>query len=148
MQSAGPHILIVDDDRMTREAAQVALTQRGCTVVTVENGKAAIEAACATKFDAAIIDLFMPDMDGLQVISAIHKIDPRLPLIAASGFMFEGGSCPQMPNFDAMAREAGAMATLYKPFRSDAILNKITKVIDAAATATRRNEEPLDLTEL
>jgi CheY-like chemotaxis protein len=125
-------ILIVDDDRMTREATRLALTARGYVVSIAENGQSALEAARAGKFDAAIVDLFMPDMDGLQVIAAIHAIDPILPLIAASGFMFREGACPQMPNFDAMAAEAGAKASLYKPFRPDALVKKITEAIEAA----------------
>ena len=131
--SADPlRILIVDDERMTREATRIALTARGYVVVVAENGKSAIEVVRTSKFNAAIVDLFMPDMDGLQVISAIHAIDPSLPMIAASGFMFAGKSCPQMPNFDGMAEEAGAKATLYKPFRPDALVKKITEVIEAA----------------
>src|SRR4051812_14829349 len=125
-------ILIVDDDRMTREATRIALTSKGYSVALAENGKSGIEAVRANKFDAAIVDLFMPDMDGLQAISAIHNIDPNLPLIAASGFMFAGNSCPQMPNFDAMAAEAGAKASLYKPFRPDMLVKKIIEVIQAA----------------
>jgi CheY-like chemotaxis protein len=128
-------ILIVDDDRMTREATRIALATKGYLVVVAENGKSAIELARSNKFDAAIVDLFMPDMDGLQVISTIHAIDPNLPLIAASGFMFGGNSCPQMPNFDGMAAEAGAKATLYKPFRPDALVKKITEVMEAAAAS-------------
>lgn len=134
MASPPLRILIVDDDRMTREAMRIALTARGYVVVIAENGKSAIEMAQADNFDAAIVDLFMPDMDGLQAIAAIHAIDPNLPLIAASGFMFGGNSCPQMPNFDAMAAEAGAVGTLYKPFRPDALLSKITEVIEKVSS--------------
>jgi len=88
--------------------------------------------ASADRFDAAIVDLFMPDMDGLQVIAAIHAADPSLPLIAASGFMFAGQSCPQMPNFDAMAAEAGAKASLYKPFRPDVLVKTIAQAMEGA----------------
>lgn len=138
MSSAPLRILIVDDDRMTREATRIALTARGYVVAIAENGKSGIQAASTNKFDAAIVDLFMPDMDGLQVIAAIHEIAPNLPLIAASGFMFGGETCPQMPNFEAMATEAGAVGTLYKPFRPDTLLSKITEVIEKVSSTTIR----------
>jgi CheY-like chemotaxis protein len=53
-------------------------------------------------------------------------------VIAASGFMF-GGNCPEMPNFDAMAAEAGASASLYKPFKPKDLLQAIQKTLAAAA---------------
>jgi len=55
-----------------------------------------------------------------------------MPVITASGFMF-GGECPEMPNFDAMAAEAGASATLYKPFKPKDLLQVIQKVHGLAA---------------
>ena len=59
----------------------------------------------------------MPDMDGLKVVEAIRRIDPGIPIIVASGFMFNG-ECSGMPGFEVMAAEAGAVhATLYKPLR-------------------------------
>lgn len=121
-------ILIIDDDRLTREATRILLVSKGYSAVAAESGKAGIEAVGSQDFDVAIVDLFMPDMDGLKVIETIHRIKPTLPLIAASGFMFGGGAVPQMPNFEAMAAEAGAAGTLYKPFRPDVLVSEIAKV--------------------
>jgi CheY-like chemotaxis protein len=122
------HILIIDDDRLAREAIRIALSSKGHEVTLAESGKAGVEMGLANDFDVVIVDLFMPDMDGLAVIKAIHDAKPTMPLIAASGFMFGGGECPQMPNFNTMATEAGAIATLYKPFRPAALLGEIAKL--------------------
>jgi CheY-like chemotaxis protein len=127
-----PHVLIIDDDRLVREAAKAILRAKGYDVTVAENGKSGIETARSGQFDVAIVDLFMPDMDGLQVIGAIRKSDPDIPMIAASGFMFEG-NCPQMPDFEAMALEAGAVSTLYKPFRPDTLMQAITTAVRSAA---------------
>jgi CheY-like chemotaxis protein len=121
-------ILIIDDDRLAREAMRIALSSKGHEVTFAESGKAGVTTGLANDFDAVIVDLFMPDMDGLAVIKTIHATKPKIPLIAASGFMFGGGECPQMPNFDTMATEAGAIATLYKPFRPAALLAEIDKL--------------------
>jgi len=128
-----PNILIIDDDRLAREATKTLLAKEGYTVVLAEDGKSGIKAAQSGKFDAAIVDVFMPDMNGLEVIEVLHQSNPRMPMIAASGFMF-GDTCPhpQMPNFDAMAAEAGAVSTLYKPFKPETLLQAVEKAIDAA----------------
>jgi len=124
-------ILIVDDDRLVRETAQTIFRAKGHEVTAVADGTSGIQAARHGAFDVVIVDVFMPGVDGLQVIGAIREAHPRLPMIAASGFMF-GGDCPAMPNFDAMAHEAGATATLYKPFRADELLRAIESALAAA----------------
>ncbi len=114
-------VLIIDDDKFAREAAQILLRAKGYDVAVAENGKAGIAAVKAEPFDVAIVDLFMPDMDGLNVMQAIRKLNPNIPLIAASGFMFASAP-PQMPGFDAMAADSGASFTLYKPFRPHEVI--------------------------
>lgn len=126
-----PTILIVDDDRLVREATRAVLAAKGYAVVFAEDGQAGIAAAAAGQFDLAIVDLFMPGIDGLKVIETIRRSNPALPMIAASGFMF-GGACPEMPNFETMAAEAGARATLYKPFRPDGLLRAVEQALAPA----------------
>ena len=130
-----PSVLIVDDDRLVRETVRILLSARGYEVVLAESGKAGIEIGRSHSFDVAIVDLFMPDVDGLQVIGAIHQSNPNLPIIAASGFMFGNNqACPEMPDFNSMAVEAGAVSTLYKPFRPDALLNEVARAVGNSAS--------------
>jgi CheY-like chemotaxis protein len=121
-------ILIIDDDDAVRSATKIALDVNGFDVVAVADGKSGISAIKDRQFDVVIIDLFMPGMDGLETTKAIRKLSPLVPIIAASGFMF-GGSCPEMPNFQDMAAEAGATASLYKPFRPKELLQAIQKAL-------------------
>jgi CheY-like chemotaxis protein len=125
-------ILVIDDDAAVRSATRIALEVNGFDVVAVGDGKSGIDAVAEQQFDVVIVDLFMPGMDGLATTTAIRKINPRMPIITASGFMF-GGTCPEMPNFQAMAEEAGATAALYKPFRPKELLQAVQKAIDLAA---------------
>jgi len=127
-----PRILIIDDDRLVREATATLLRAKGYDIVMAADGKSGIEAAGAGHFDVAIVDLFMPGMDGLKVIESIHRANPRIPMIAASGFMFNG-ECPEMPHFESMATEAGAVSTLYKPFRPDVLYRTVETAIGKAA---------------
>jgi CheY-like chemotaxis protein len=131
-RSAIPSILIIDDDRLVRETTQILLRARGYDVAVAENGKAGIEAIRTGQFDTAIIDLFMPDMDGLKVVEAIRQINPSIPIIIASGFMFSG-ECPPMPGFETMAAEAGAVLTLYKPLRPKDVLQAVNTALATPA---------------
>jgi len=125
-------ILIIDDDEAVRRATTILLEANGFSVEAVADGKSGVEAVKDRQFDLVVVDLFMTGMNGLETTRAIRQYRPNLPIIAASGFMF-GGSCPDMPGFDAMTTEAGANSTLYKPFRPKDLLQAIQKAIDLAA---------------
>ena len=125
-------ILIIDDDEAVRQTTKIVLEANGFDVVAVGDGKSGVGAINEQQFDLVIVDLFMPDMDGLATAKVIHQLSPTTPIIAASGFMF-GGSCPEMPNFQTMAAEAGAFSTLYKPFRPKELLQAVQKAIGVTA---------------
>lgn len=132
-----PRIIIIDDDKIVCEATSILLRANGYDVAVATDGKSGIELARCEPVDLAIVDLFMPDMDGLKVVEAIRAMKPELPIIVASGFMFEQQNVPQMPGFEAMASEAGAVRTLYKPLRPKDVIAAVTE-----ALATRREAPP------
>jgi CheY-like chemotaxis protein len=125
-------ILIIDDNEAVRHTTKIILEASGFEAVAVADGKSGIDAVKNRHFDVIIVDLFMPGMDGLATARAIRALSPLLPIIAASGFMFEGW-CPEMPHFQEMAEEAGAVATLYKPFRPKQLVAAIQKVLGVSA---------------
>jgi CheY-like chemotaxis protein len=127
-----PRILIIDDEKAVGTTAKIVLNANGFEAMAVVDGKSGIEAIKQQEFDAVIVDLFMPGMNGLEVASAIRKIRPSTPIIAASGFMF-GGDCPEMPNFREIAAEAGATSALYKPFRPQQLLDAVRQAIGVSA---------------
>jgi CheY-like chemotaxis protein len=125
-------ILIIDDDEHVREATRIVLTANGYDVLTANGGPAGIAMIRENAVDLVILDVFMPGMDGLTTAQAIHSEHPNLPIIAVSGFMF-GGQCPTMPFFNEMAAEAGAISTLYKPFKPSDLVQAIEKALNVAA---------------
>jgi CheY-like chemotaxis protein len=125
-------ILIIDDDQAVRTATKIALEASGFDVVTVADGKSGLAEIVKQQFDVVIVDLFMPGMDGLETTKAIRELSPRMAIITASGFMF-GGKCPEMPLFQDLAEEAGAISTLYKPFRPKELLEAVQKALGVAA---------------
>jgi CheY-like chemotaxis protein len=129
----GQRVLLIDDDKSVAEATKIVLESEGFDVVVAQDGRAGLTALEAGRFDLAIVDLFMPGMDGFATAKGLHEIDPSLPIVTMSGFMFRG-ACPPMPDFLSMTQEAGAHATLYKPFRPDELFRAIK-----LATATSRD---------
>jgi CheY-like chemotaxis protein len=125
-------ILIIDDDQFIRETMQILLRARGYEVRAAESGAAGIDAIRSGSVDLAIVDLFMPGMDGLKVVQTVRQFNSEIPLIMASGFMFDR-DCPPMPGFEAMAMEAGAFLTLYKPLRPNDVLAAVQQALAMAA---------------
>jgi len=72
MQSSKPAILIVDDDPFFQHLADDALSDNGFNAFSVSNGLLALSALKEKRFDALIVDLSMPQMDGLRLIALIR----------------------------------------------------------------------------
>lgn len=72
-----PHILVVDDEADVREVIQLNLGREGFVVTTTGDGQSALDWLRKGSFDAAILDVMMPGMDGLALCRAIRQ-DPKL----------------------------------------------------------------------
>ncbi len=110
MTTASGSILVVDDDRVNRMVLSRTLTQAGHRVETAENGRIALELVRATAFDVVLLDIVMPELDGISVLEEM-KSDPQLrdvPVIMISA----------LDDFDSVVRciELGAEDYLPKPF--------------------------------
>jgi CheY-like chemotaxis protein len=127
-----PRIVLIDDDKAVREATKIVLSANGYDVITADGGRSGIELIRNNDVDLVLLDMFMPGMDGLAAAQAIHREHSDLPIIVVSGFMF-GGQCPIMPGFDAMAAEAGAIFTLYKPLKPAELLETIKQALNVIA---------------
>jgi two-component system phosphate regulon sensor histidine kinase PhoR len=82
----GARILIVDDEPPIRAACAKILSEQGASVETAEDGLAGLEKAKAQEFDLALIDLKMPQMDGMQLLEHLNQLDPDLVKIVITGF--------------------------------------------------------------
>jgi two-component system cell cycle sensor histidine kinase/response regulator CckA len=83
-------ILLVEDEAMVRAVAERALTRHGYTVLTAENGEAALEIlARANHVDLMISDVVMPTMDGPTTVREARKTHPNLPILFISGYAEE-----------------------------------------------------------
>jgi len=110
-------ILIADDEYLIRWSLTQALCQEGYEVISVEDGRKAVEAAQAQHFDFIITDLIMPELDGWEVLRVVQQIQspPRVIIITAHSREETG----------KMAKEKGAWAYVEKPY----IIDKIKEIL-------------------
>jgi DNA-binding NtrC family response regulator len=113
-------ILLVDDEKDFLDVMSERIEARGMEVTTADSAEKAIESVESGGYDAIILDLMMPGMDGLQALKAIKKKNPDLQVILLTGHAtVEKG-------IEAM--KLGAMDFLEKP----ADINKLTEIIKKA----------------
>jgi PAS domain S-box-containing protein len=126
----GQTILVVDDDPDIREALRDSLEHDGYRVETVEAGEPAIECVRRTRFGAVLLDVGLPDVDGLTVLRSLHEIEPSLPVVIFTAFTSYENTVGSLTK--------GAFAYLTKPYKIEeikAILQRALSVQDLAAKA-------------
>ena len=83
------HILVAEDNRLNQKLATRLLERLGHTVVSADNGKAALESLAHESFDLVLMDCQMPEMDGFEATQAIRKSDwvhnVDIPIVAMTG---------------------------------------------------------------
>jgi DNA-binding NtrC family response regulator len=115
-------ILIVDDEEIMRSSLADWLREDGYETTAVDSGKKAIEEVKKEKFSAALVDLKMPEMDGIQTMREIKKIQKNLPIIIITAYATVDTA--------VQAIKEGAYDYLPKPFNPDEITLLIKKIIE------------------
>jgi putative nucleotidyltransferase with HDIG domain len=113
-------ILIIDDETQIRDWLSFKLEQQGHTVITAQNGNEGIEKVQQEKFDIAIVDIIMPEMNGITVLDHLKRIDPDIEAIMVTGFGTMETAVESM--------RKGAYDYISKPF----IIEELSMVIEKA----------------
>jgi two-component system, OmpR family, response regulator len=74
-------LLIIEDDKELRTALQTLLTQKGYVVDAIESGREGLRLLLAQDYELAIVDLALPEMDGLSLVRALRKHQRGLPIL-------------------------------------------------------------------
>ena len=125
-----PNFLVIDDRPDVCRAIETVLTSSGYGTRSAYNGEDGLALLRKTAVDVVVIDLFMPDLDGIGTIQIMRKDFPTVPIIAISGHLVatENG---WKPDFLKMAVKLGAKAALRKPFSSSQLSNTVADVIQS-----------------
>jgi CheY-like chemotaxis protein len=123
-----PKILLIDDDHEFRGMLRETLEDAGHSTLEAPNGKVALELYRQHLVDLVITDLIMPVKEGIQTILEFRRLDPKLSIIAVSGWNL------MHPDTNLMvAGKLGANLTLAKPFQPEEILAAIEQVLTKTA---------------
>jgi CheY-like chemotaxis protein len=121
-------ILVVDDDETVRTMLREALERGGHVVLEAANGDEGVRTYQRTACDLVILDLLMPDKEGLQTIRELRRDFPDIRIVAISG-----GAPASGVDYLQVARRLGARAALAKPFN----LADLARAIDEALQSSR-----------
>jgi len=116
-----PKILVVDDTEFSRGRIKKALGNAGYSVIEAGNGFEAVSRYCDEKPDVVLMDITMPEMDGVSALREIKIVDPdaRVVMLTRMG----------QETIVLEALEAGAKDYLVSPFEPDRVLDALTKIL-------------------
>jgi two-component system, OmpR family, response regulator MprA len=119
------HVLVTDDERSVRSAVRRALTLEGYRVSEAEDGAQALEAVQRDRPDAIVLDVMMPELDGLQVCRALRDAGDSMPVLMLTA----------RDEIDQRVRglDAGADDYLVKPFALEELLARLRALLRRTA---------------
>jgi CheY-like chemotaxis protein len=129
-----PRILVIDDESHVRATVKLGLESKGFEVVAAESAVAGLRAFESSSFDLAIVDIFMPGMDGVKLIKALRERNPGFRVVAMSGVHLSGSPRTAL-DYLPMAPELSDVTCLKKPFRAAELMQAVEKAMGASAAA-------------
>jgi PAS domain S-box-containing protein len=125
-KSPPARILLVEDDSMVRDLIEQVLTRRKWEVVTVENGREAVEISASEAFDLVLMDVQMPEMDGHTATRTIREREARsgerLPIIALTAYARDDDRQGCL--------EAGMDGYISKPIKTAILYSTVEEILD------------------
>jgi len=126
-------ILIVDDDETIQTTMKAILEDEGYLVDLASTGEEAIQLTMKTTYNIALLDIRLPDMEGVELLKLMRDNVPRTRKVMVTGY-------PSMQNAIA-ALNKNADAYLLKPLDNDKLLNLVKEQLDAQANELKFSEQ-------
>lgn len=121
MDKAKAHILIVDDENDLRTLLRHILTAQGYQITDAADGEEAIELIKLQKFDIALLDIQMPNINGIQVLKYIKEHSPQTKAVMLTGYADLKHAME--------AKEFGARDFIGKPYKLEDVLSTIEHIL-------------------
>ncbi|MCZ6771877.1 MAG: response regulator [Proteobacteria bacterium] len=122
-----PMIFVVDDDEAVRDSLKLSLEAAGHVVETYSSGVDFLDAAIAGRRGCLVLDLHMPDLNGVEVLKVLQRDRIALPAILITG--------RADARIKADAMRAGAVAIIDKPIRAELLLETINRAVETSSPA-------------
>jgi two-component system, sensor histidine kinase and response regulator len=119
------HILVAEDNPINQEVARLILSKRGHVVTVVADGRLAVDAVQRNAFDVVLMDVEMPNVDGIEATRLIRRDRPALPIIALTASVSAGEK--------SRCFDAGMTGYLTKPFKPHELFATIENLGDGVA---------------
>ena len=123
-----PTILIIDDDPTMRQTIRTILEEENCHIAEAHDGQHALKFLQSKPVDMIIVDIIMPEKDGIEVIIETTEKYPHIKILSLSG----GGLIDADAHLHT-AQELGADQTLVKPFKNNDLIDKVHLLLDDCA---------------
>lgn len=115
-------VLVIDDEQVICDACQLVLSEEGHTVTLTNTGKDGLAAIRQGTYDVVLLDMKLPDMDGMEILKAVQEEKRRLCIIVMTGYSSISNA--------VQAIKKGASDYLAKPFTDDELLETIGKACE------------------
>jgi len=126
-------ILVIDDDAIVRKSHEAVLKANGYEVDVAENGQKAIKKSETKLYNLALVDLRLPDMDGIELLTTLREKLPKMVKIVTTGY-------PSLENaIEAVNR--GADGYIVKPYTMEDLLRKIKEQLQKQQEVRKYSEE-------
>ncbi|CAD6884186.1 unnamed protein product [Tilletia laevis] len=132
-----PRVLLVDDDAMCRKLSSKFLQVFGCAIDVAVDGVNAVNKMNLEKYDLVLMDIVMPNLDGVSATSLIRQFDPRTPIISMTS--------NSQPNELLTYMQNGMTDILPKPFTKEGLLNMLEKHLIHLKTVSQMEQIPHQL---
>jgi DNA-binding NtrC family response regulator len=116
-------VLLVDDNEDLLETFTQILRRKGFYVENANNGLTAVERYFQGEFDVTLMDIVMPELNGVEAFQLIRKIDTKARVILMTGYSDD--------ELMQVAIDKGAWCILHKPIRADKLINMIYQMVPA-----------------
>jgi len=117
-------VLIIDDERELSDVLKKYLTLKGYSVTAVYNGKNGIDEAKKNGYNIIIADIKLPDMNGVDVIKAIEKMDDNVRFLIITGYSITGDIS------DLIESSKRVHGYIFKPFKPEHLEEKIKEILN------------------
>ena len=115
-------VLVIDDEEIMRDILETLLEREGYSVRLAASGQEGLDLAKSLPFDAVIVDVMMPGIDGLQVLDELKKHDEELPVLMITAYASMETAITAM--------KKGAFDYITKPFKNDEVLVVLRNAIE------------------